>query len=137
MPAEVTRRGQLEELSAQLDTAEEMLRAMRAAEIDTERPYRNLVEGMQEGAAILTTHGAIIYCNRRFAELVSVPLHEVPLHEVIGGPVLLARSRLLVPHRIQFGTSRPRTTDTHGVYEPTDQDHGMVGQGEPAFRQAI
>ena len=32
---------------------------------------------MLEGAAILTTDGDIAYCNKRFAELVSVPLEDV------------------------------------------------------------
>ncbi len=45
---------------------------------------------MLEGAAILTTDGDIAYCNRRFAELVSVPLEDV-----IGG----AMERFIVEHR--------------------------------------
>jgi len=85
------------ELTARLDEAEEMLRAVRCGEIDAfvvqgpdgdqiyslrtaEQPYRNLVEQMPEGAAILTTDGDITYCNRRFAELVVAPLESV-----IGG----------------------------------------------------
>jgi PAS domain S-box-containing protein len=47
-----------------------------------EQPYRSLVEQMQEGAAILTVAGDILYCNRRFAELVALPLEDV-----IGGAV--------------------------------------------------
>ena len=85
------------ELTARLDEAEETLRAVRCGEIDAlvvqgpdgdriyslrtaEQPYRNLVEQMLEGAAILTTDGDITYCNRRFADLVAVPLEHV-----IGG----------------------------------------------------
>src|SRR6202012_2927569 len=88
---------QLRELTQRLQEAEETLRAVRSGEIDAfivqgpngeqvyalrsaEQPYRNLVEDMLEGAAILTTEGDIVYCNRRFAELVSVPLEGV-----IGG----------------------------------------------------
>ena len=88
---------QIRSLTARLEEAEETLRAVRSGEIDAfivqgpageqvyalrsaEQPYRNLIEDMLEGAAILTTEGDIAYCNRRFAELVSVPLEDV-----IGG----------------------------------------------------
>jgi signal transduction histidine kinase/ActR/RegA family two-component response regulator len=84
---------EIRSLTARLEEAEETLRAVRSGEIDAfivqgpdgeqiyalrsaEQPYRNLVEDMLEGAAILTTDGDIAYCNRRFAELVAVPLEE-------------------------------------------------------------
>jgi signal transduction histidine kinase len=84
---------QIRELTARLEEAEETLRAVRSGEIDAfivqgpqgeqvfalrsaEQPYRNLVEDMLEGAAILTTEGDIAYCNRRFAELLAVPLED-------------------------------------------------------------
>ena len=82
------------ELSARLEEAEETLRAVSAGEIDAfivqgprgeqvyslrsaEQPYRTLVEEMQEGAAILTVAGDIVYCNRQFATLVAIPLEDV------------------------------------------------------------
>jgi signal transduction histidine kinase/DNA-binding NarL/FixJ family response regulator len=85
---------EVRKLTARLEEAEETLRAVRSGEIDAfivqgpdgekiytlrsaEQPYRNLIEDMLEGAAILTTDGDIAYCNKRFAELVSVPLEEV------------------------------------------------------------
>jgi PAS domain S-box-containing protein len=88
---------QTRSLTERLEEAEETLRAVRSGEIDAfvvqgpsgeqvyalrsaEQPYRNLIEDMLEGAAILTVEGDIAYCNRRFAELVSVPLEDV-----IGG----------------------------------------------------
>jgi PAS domain S-box-containing protein len=84
----------IEELSARLEEAEETLRAVRAGEIDAfivqgprgeqvytlrsaEQPYRTLVEEMQEGAAILTVAGDIVYCNRQLATLVGIPLEDV------------------------------------------------------------
>jgi signal transduction histidine kinase/ActR/RegA family two-component response regulator len=84
----------LEELRTRLAEAEETLRAIRHGEVEAvvvegpkgpqvytlttaEQPYRNLVELMQEGAVILTTGGDILYCNRRFAELVQLPLERV------------------------------------------------------------
>jgi PAS domain S-box-containing protein len=87
------------DLRARLAEAEDTLRAIRSGEVDAvvvhgdggdvvytlasaEQPYRALVEQMQEGAAILTVGGDVLYCNRRFAELVALPLEEV-----IGGSV--------------------------------------------------
>ena len=87
----------LEALEARLSEAEETLRAIRAGEIDAlivqgpvgervytlrnaDYPYRTLVEQMQDGAAILTPSGDILYCNQSFAKLVSTPLQDV-----IGG----------------------------------------------------
>src|ERR1700761_6712815 len=84
----------IQELTQRLAEAEETLRAVRAGEVDAfivqgpagdqiyalrsaEQPYRHLVEDMLEGAAILTTEGDIGYCNKRFAELICVPLEEV------------------------------------------------------------
>jgi two-component system, sensor histidine kinase len=86
-------------LEARLSEAEETLRAIRAGEIDAlivqgtlgervytlrnaDYPYRTLVEQMQDGAAILSPDGDILYCNQSFAALVTTPLQEV-----IGGPV--------------------------------------------------
>jgi two-component system, sensor histidine kinase len=85
---------QIQSLTERLAEAEETLRAVQAGEIDAfivqgpageqvyalrsaEQPYRNLIEDMLEGAAILTINGDIAYCNKRFAELVSVPLEDV------------------------------------------------------------
>jgi two-component system, sensor histidine kinase len=86
-------------LEARLSEAEETLRAIRAGEIDAlivqgtqgervytlrnaDYPYRTLVEQMQDGAAILSPDGDILYCNQSFAGLATTPLQEV-----IGGPV--------------------------------------------------
>ena len=85
---------QTETLRARLAEAEEMLRAIQHGEIDAlvvegaeghqiftlhsaEEPYRNLVEQMQEGAAVLTAHGDILYANVRFAALVGEALESV------------------------------------------------------------
>lgn len=38
-----------------------------------ETPYRHFVEAMSEGAATVQRDGSIIYCNRRFAEILGVP----------------------------------------------------------------
>ena len=41
-----------------------------------ERPYRIMIEMLNEGSAILVRNGTIFYCNRRFAEMVGTPLEK-------------------------------------------------------------
>jgi PAS domain S-box-containing protein len=82
--------GQQTKLLARLKTAEETLRAIHSGEVDAlmvsgrrgeqvvslkggEPAYRMLVEAMSEGAATLSRNGAVLYCNRRFAGLMSRP----------------------------------------------------------------
>jgi PAS domain S-box-containing protein len=78
------------ELLARLKTAEATLRAIQSGEVDAlmvsgrrgervvslkggEPAYRMLVEAMSEGAATLSRNGAVLYCNRGFAELIRRP----------------------------------------------------------------
>jgi PAS domain S-box-containing protein len=78
------------ELRARLEEAEETLRAIRSGEVDAlvmagevytlkgaETPYRLLIESMNEGAATLAPDGTILYCNRRFADMVATPAEQV------------------------------------------------------------
>jgi PAS domain S-box-containing protein len=83
-----------EELRARLVEAEETLKAIQSDEIDAivvqkpegeqvysfssvERDYRLIVETMNEAALTVSAEGVILFCNRRFADLASVPMHEV------------------------------------------------------------
>jgi PAS domain S-box-containing protein len=85
---------QLAEASARLGDAEETLRAIRGGEVDAlvvdgpdgesvytlvgaDRPYRVLVEAMNEGAATIDASGVILYSNARFAELLGRSLEHV------------------------------------------------------------
>jgi PAS domain S-box-containing protein len=78
------------QLRTRLETAEETLRAIQSGEVDAlivsgrrgeqvvslkggEPAYRMLVEAMSEGAATLSRNGSVLYCNRRFAELMGRP----------------------------------------------------------------
>ena len=131
-----------------LADAEEMLRAIQQGEIDAlvvegaggnqiytlhsaEEPYRNLVEQMQEGAAIMTPGGDILYANARFAALVGAPLqsvngshfgrfvHASDQHEVetlLGVGNGRGRCRLLGPDSGAFEVSLSLTTtrSAHG-----------------------
>jgi PAS domain S-box-containing protein len=89
-----------DELISRLREAEETLAAIRAGEVDAvvvagpagqqvytlenaDRPYRVLVEQMQEGAVTLSENGTILYCNKRFAALVGCP-HD----SIIGLPLI-------------------------------------------------
>jgi PAS domain S-box-containing protein len=77
-------------LRARLKTAEDTLHAIKSGEVDAlmvsgkrgvkvvslkggEPSYRMLVEAMSEGAATLSRDGAVLYCNRRFAEMMGRP----------------------------------------------------------------
>jgi PAS domain S-box-containing protein len=114
----------LQTLEQRLSEAEETLRAIRAGEIDAlivqaptgervytlrnaDYPYRTLVEQMQDGAAILTPDGDIIYCNQSFARIISTPLQDV-----IGGPVMRyfeGETRKLLDSLLAAGSGKRRT----------------------------
>ena len=54
---------------------------------DAHRPYRALVDRMQQGAVTVTRHGEVLYANDRFATMVGRPrdaLLGLPLHEALG-----------------------------------------------------
>jgi PAS domain S-box-containing protein len=81
----------IRELELRLEEAEETLGAIRRGEIDAvvindkpgdprvytlesaDRPYQILIEQMQEGAVSLQADGTVVYCNRRMAQMLSVP----------------------------------------------------------------
>src|SRR5512147_3148871 len=80
-----------EDLRLRLEEALDTLRAIRSGEVDAlvvstpqgdqvftlkgaEQPYRLLVETMSEGAVTVGRDGVILYCNRRFADLVKAPM---------------------------------------------------------------
>lgn len=84
----------VEELSRRLVEAEEALEAIRNGEVDAlvvsgpqgdqvyslrdaDRPYRTLVEEMNEGALTLAMDGRILYCNRHFADMLKLPAESV------------------------------------------------------------
>src|SRR3954453_16855942 len=90
---------EVQDLRVRLQEAEETLRAIRRGEGDAlvvegargeqiytlrgaDHSYRIFLEAMHEGAATLTAGGVILYCKRRFAEMV-----QVPLEDVIGSPL--------------------------------------------------
>jgi PAS domain S-box-containing protein len=87
------------ELEARLREAEETIEAIRNGDVDAvvvdgpaghqvytlenaDRPYRVLIEQMQEGAVTMSNDGTVLYCNQRFAAIVGTRRESI-----IGGPV--------------------------------------------------
>ncbi|MBN1665276.1 MAG: sigma 54-interacting transcriptional regulator [Deltaproteobacteria bacterium] len=86
---------ELQEATARLKAAEEVLHAIRSDEVDAlvvstkeegdrvftltgaEHPYRVMVETMNEGAVTLAPDGTILYCNHRFADIVKASRKKV------------------------------------------------------------
>lgn len=85
---------ELELLRTRLSEAEETLDAIRSGEVDAlvvggaagdqiytlrgaDHPYRLLLQEMNEGAATVTPEGTVLYCNKRFAEMLRRPLEKV------------------------------------------------------------
>jgi PAS domain S-box-containing protein len=85
---------EIDELRRRLGEAEETLTAIRSGMVDAllvtgregekvfilkgaDHPYRIMVEEMNEGAVTLAGDGTILYCNRRFAELLKTGLEQV------------------------------------------------------------
>lgn len=88
-------RERIQELEAQLEESEETLAAMRRGDFDAlvvegpdqerlvytlenaDRPYRVLIEQIQEGALTLGLDGSVLYCNRRLAEMLGMAQEHV------------------------------------------------------------
>src|SRR5262245_34334726 len=84
----------IHELQEKLAEAEETLSALRNGEVDAfvgsgplgeciytlkgaDEAYRQIVEGMTEGAVTLGDEGRILFSNQSFAALVALPLERV------------------------------------------------------------
>ena len=82
------------DLRARLEKAEQTLSEILSGEVDAlflsggsggqiftlkgaDQAYRTLIEEMSEGALTMTAAGVILYANRRFAEILKMPLEKV------------------------------------------------------------
>ena len=112
-----------EALRARVEEAEETLRAIRHGEVDAlvvsgvsgdriftlrgaDQPYRVLVEEMKEGAVTLAPDGTVLYANRRFAEILGLPLAKViaaPLPSFIAPADRMVLEALLQRGRLSGG----------------------------------
>jgi PAS domain S-box-containing protein len=92
-------RRRAQELEARLQESDETLDAIRSGAIDAlvvgdaqhhrvytlesaDRPYRVLIEQMQEAAVTLAPDGTVLYCNRRLSEML-----DVAQERVVGRPL--------------------------------------------------
>ncbi|HEX8588366.1 response regulator [Pseudomonas sp.] len=90
-PPEMTDSQYMELLTLRLDEAEDVLEAIRTGSVDAlliqgdqgetvytldhaDKPYRLLVEQMQEGAVTISADGVVLYANQRFGDIMSSPL---------------------------------------------------------------
>ena len=89
-PRHLADQARIRELEARLEESEETLEAIRRGDFDAvvvqgkdgqrqiytlenvDRPYRVLIEQIQEGALTLSAEGTVLYCNRRLAEMLGV-----------------------------------------------------------------
>jgi len=122
----------LTDLRRRLRVAEDTLRALRTGDVDAlvvtragdqqvvtlqdaDLPYRILLEQMYAGAVTLTPDGVVVYCNRRFGDLVHLPVARIAGAEL---------SRLVAP------ASRA------AIQTLLTQAHGAETRGEVEFRGA-
>lgn len=101
-------------LRVRLEEAEESLRAIKAGEVDAlvvsgpegeqvftlkeaNRPYRVILEEMEEGAVTLTESGLILYSNKQFAAMIGIPLSKL-IGSSIYTYLLNSQSKILEEH---------------------------------------
>jgi len=103
---------EIEILRAQLEEAGAMIEAIRTNQVDAflvehgseervlvldgvDRPYRLLIERMQQGAVTVWADGTIIYANKRFAEMIDAALSSLITSNLADSFLPLDRSELL------------------------------------------
>lgn len=116
------------DLRRRLEEAEEVIRAIRNGTVDAfvveeahgnriytletaDRPYRLLVEQMQQGALTLNVDGTIAYCNRRFADLLCRP-HE-RLTGVAFRDFMPLNEQALYANLVQLGRAGVGQSEAH------------------------
>lgn len=113
--------GELETVRAELAEAQETIEAIRSGAVDAflikdpdgervytlnsaDKPYRVLVETMQQGALVCEADGTILFANGRIAELLRVPGERLPgqrLSQYIGTGQRAAFDRLVTQARLE------------------------------------
>lgn len=128
------------ELEARLREAEETLDAIRNGDVDAvvvggpsgqkvytlknaDRPYRVLIEQMQEGAVTLSEDGTVLYCNQRFATIVGSPREKVigdVVDRFLGRTETESFRRLLAPGTGAGISAEFTLHATHGAEVPVN-----------------
>ncbi len=135
---DANQQAEIAELHLRLDEAEETIRAIRSGAVDAfvvesthearvytlqtaDRPYRLLVEKMQQGALTLSNDGTITYCNRRFADLVGRPLEQlvgVAFRDFVPLDAQEFNESLLQQARAGFSQGESHVQNTDGALVP-------------------
>jgi PAS domain S-box-containing protein len=124
-------RAHIRELEARLEESEDTLAAIRRGDFDAvvvegpnrerlvytletvDRPYRALIEQMQEGAFTLDSEGVLLYCNSRLARMLDVPQERLigqPLRAFVTEPTsfdALVRAAVDEPVREEVALREP------------------------------
>ncbi|HQG31471.1 MAG TPA: PAS domain S-box protein [Deltaproteobacteria bacterium] len=145
---------EMEDLKVQLREAQESLQAIQSGEVDAlvvsgprgeqvytlggaDRPYRIIVEEMNEGTVTVGEDGIILYSNRQFARMLSVPLSQVmgsSIYEYVM-PSCRNTVKSLLSKRIDEQTKRAEVSferkdggraDTYVSFSPLTIDESPV-----------
>ena len=91
----------IRDLEARLEESEDTLDAIRSGDFDAvvvqgpdstrqvytlegaDRPYRALIEQIQEGALTLSQDGTVLYCNPRLADMLRIPPERLMGHQLL------------------------------------------------------
>jgi PAS domain S-box-containing protein len=91
----------IRDLEARLEESEDTLDAIRSGDFDAvvvqgpdstrqvytldgaDRPYRVLIEQIQEGALTLSQDGTVLYCNPRLADMLGIPPERLMGHQLL------------------------------------------------------
>ena len=131
---------EIEELRARLREAEETLDAIRNGDVDAvvvggpagqqvytlenaDRPYRTLIEQMQEGAITLSIDGIILYCNDRFGAIADVAREEITgksIHQFFDGDQYRMFQQLLLDSHQHRASAELTLTSARGTKVPVN-----------------
>jgi PAS domain S-box-containing protein len=138
------RDGEIEELRARLREAEQTLQALRQGEVDAivvdgqagpqvytlenaDRPYRIIVERMQEGALTLSPEGIVLYANRSLSRLLRSP----------GDAILGRRFQDFVAAQDQEVLARLLAESEHGGGRGVLELSAADGTGIPIYLSVV
>ena len=145
-------RARIRELEGRLEDCEDTLEAIRRGDFDAvviqapdsttqvytlesaDRPYRVLIEQIQEGALTLGRDGAVLYCNPRLAEMLGLRPERL-MGRTLGDLVsptdrddfarmLAEAARDVVRGELNFEAVDGRALPVHLALSPLDRDDG-------------
>jgi len=125
---ELDLQAEIQRLQARLADLEATIAAIRSGHVDAivvegphgshiftlqspEEPYRILAECMNEGAATLTQDGTILFCNRRLADMVSLPAEALLGSSLV--PLLREDERILFSDSARLSHHQNLRAETH------------------------